>query len=92
VLPKIAAITATETILKRLATYLDAKPILLIEQYYEELQLVFLRSNGALAITETERKVFAVLAIVGLRRIPKNGYRIPAAPRTPRRSWGKCEE
>jgi hypothetical protein len=35
-------------------------------------------------ITETELKVIAALAKIGLRSRPKNGYRIPAAMGTPR--------
>jgi hypothetical protein len=39
--------------------------------------LFFKRS--AFVITETELKLMAAAAIIGLRRIPKNGNRIPAA-------------
>ena len=40
---------------------------------------------SAFMITETELKLIAVAAIIGLRRIPKKGYRIPAATGTPSR-------
>ena len=43
-----------------------------------------LRSRRAFAITETELNVMAALAMAGLKRIPKNGYRIPAATGTHR--------
>ncbi len=35
-------------------------------------------------MTETELKVMAALAIMGLRSRPKKGYRTPAAMGTPR--------
>ena len=41
------------------------------------------RSRSALAMTETELKLIAAPAIIGLRRIPKNGYKAPAAIGTP---------
>ena len=41
------------------------------------------RRRNALAITETELNVMAALAIIGLSRIPKNGYNTPAAMGTP---------
>ena len=34
-------------------------------------------------MTDTELNVMAALAIIGLNRTPKNGYRIPAATGTP---------
>jgi hypothetical protein len=34
-------------------------------------------------MTDTELKLIAAAAIIGLRRIPKNGYKIPAAIGTP---------
>jgi hypothetical protein len=39
--------------------------------------------RSALAITETELKVIAALAIIGLSSRPKKGYRTPAATGTP---------
>ena len=42
------------------------------------------RSRSAFAITETELNVIAALAIIGLNRSPKNGYKTPAAMGTPR--------
>ena len=42
-----------------------------------------LRSLKAFAITETELKVIAALAIIGLNSRPNQGYRIPAATGTP---------
>ena len=42
-----------------------------------------LRKRSAFAITETELKLIAAPAIIGLRRIPKKGYRAPAAIGTP---------
>ena len=41
------------------------------------------RKRSAFAMTETELNVMAALAIIGLNRTPKNGYRIPAATGTP---------
>jgi len=37
------------------------------------------RSLSALVITETELNVIAALAIIGLSKTPKNGYKTPAA-------------
>ena len=42
------------------------------------------RSRSAFPTTETELKDMAAAAMMGLRRIPKNGYRTPAAMGTPR--------
>ena len=42
-----------------------------------------LRSRSALAMTDTELKLIAAAAIMGLNSRPKNGYRIPAAMGTP---------
>lgn len=41
-------------------------------------------SLNALLTTETELKLMAAAAIIGLSRMPKAGYRIPAATGTPR--------
>lgn len=41
------------------------------------------RSRSALAITETELKLMATAAIMGLNNTPRNGYRTPAAIGTP---------
>src|SRR5271156_2050740 len=41
------------------------------------------RSRSAFEITETELNVIAALAIAGLSKMPKNGYKIPAASGTP---------
>ena len=41
------------------------------------------RSRSALPITDTELKVIAALAIIGLSSSPKNGYSTPAAIGTP---------
>ena len=41
------------------------------------------RSLSALAITDTELKVIAALAIIGLKSSPRTGYRTPAAIGTP---------
>lgn len=41
------------------------------------------RSLSALPITETELKLIAAAASIGLSNKPKNGYRIPAAIGTP---------
>ena len=41
------------------------------------------RSLKAFTITETELNVIAALAIIGERRIPKTGNRMPAAIGTP---------
>ena len=40
-------------------------------------------SRKAFKITETELKVIAALAIIGLKSKPKIGYRTPAATGTP---------
>lgn len=42
------------------------------------------RNRSALPITETELKLIAAAAIIGLSNSPKNGYRIPAAIGTSR--------
>ena len=39
----------------------------------------FLLSRNALAITDTELKLMAAAAIIGLSNSPKNGNKIPAA-------------
>lgn len=41
-------------------------------------------NRSALVTTDTELKVIAAAAIMGLSRMPKNGYRSPAAIGTPR--------
>ena len=41
------------------------------------------RNRSAFAITETELKLIATPAIIGLSTMPKNGYRTPAAIGTP---------
>jgi hypothetical protein len=41
------------------------------------------RSRSALAITDTELKLMAAAAIIGLSRMPKKGYSTPAAIGTP---------
>ena len=43
-----------------------------------------LRRRNALAITETELKLMAALAIIGLRSQPNNGKKAPAAIGIPR--------
>ena len=43
-----------------------------------------LRSRSEFAITETELKLIAAAAIIGLSSNPKNGYSTPAATGTPR--------
>ena len=48
-----------------------------------ELQSFVRRSRSALLITETELKVMAALAIIGLSSNPTNGYNTPAAMGTP---------
>ena len=42
------------------------------------------RSRKAFAITETELKLIAAAAIIGLRSTPKSGKSTPAATGTPR--------
>ena len=42
-----------------------------------------LRSRSAFVITDTELNVMATLAIIGLSRRPKKGYKTPAATGTP---------
>jgi hypothetical protein len=41
------------------------------------------RNRNAFAITETELKLMAAAAIIGLNNHPKNGYSTPAAIGTP---------
>ena len=41
------------------------------------------RSRSALAMTDTELKLMAALAIIGLSSIPSTGYNTPAAIGTP---------
>lgn len=48
------------------------------------IQILVLRRRSALPITETELKLMAAAAIIGLRRIPKKGYSAPAASGMPR--------
>ncbi len=43
------------------------------------LQSFTLRKRSALAITETELRLMAAPAMIGLRRKPNQGYKIPAA-------------
>jgi len=43
-----------------------------------------LRSLRAFPTTETEERLIAAAAMIGLRRMPKLGYRMPAATGTPR--------
>ena len=43
----------------------------------------FLLSLKALVITDTELKLMAAAAIMGLSKIPKKGNKIPAATGTP---------
>ena len=45
---------------------------------------LFLRSLRELETTDTELKAMAAEAIIGLSRIPKKGYRMPAAIGIPR--------
>ena len=42
-----------------------------------------MRRRRAFVITDTELKLIAAAAIIGLSNSPKNGYRIPAAIGTP---------
>jgi len=42
------------------------------------------RRRRALVMTDTELKLIAAAAKMGLSRMPKNGYRMPAAMGTPR--------
>ena len=41
------------------------------------------RNRKALLTTDTELRLMAAAAIIGLRSIPKNGYKTPAAIGTP---------
>ncbi len=47
------------------------------------LEFYFSLSLNAFAITETELKLIAAAAIMGLSKIPKKGNNIPAATGTP---------
>jgi len=47
-----------------------------------QLKFTF-RNRSELLITETELKLMAAAAKIGLRSNPKNGYRMPAAIGTP---------
>lgn len=42
------------------------------------------RKRNAFTITETELKLIAKAAIIGESKIPKNGYKTPAAIGTPK--------
>ena len=44
---------------------------------------IVVRSRSALAITETELKLMAAAAIMGLSSSPNHGYSTPAASGTP---------
>jgi hypothetical protein len=46
-------------------------------------QIFAFRSLRAFPITETELRLIAALANIGLRRMPNQGYRNPAATGTP---------
>src|SRR5205814_606657 len=46
-------------------------------------QVLVLRSRKAFPMTETELKLIAAAAMIGLRKMPANGYRMPAAIGTP---------
>ena len=46
-------------------------------------QMRAFRKRSEFAITETELKLIAAAAIIGLSNRPKNGYRTPAAIGTP---------
>ena len=48
------------------------------------IQISARRNRNAFVITETELKLIASAAIIGLRRRPKTGYSTPAAIGTPR--------
>ena len=41
------------------------------------------RRRSELVITDTELRLIAALAMIGLKRMPKNGYSTPAATGTP---------
>ncbi len=47
-------------------------------------QSISRRSRSALPMTETELRLIAALAIIGLRSRPNHGYNTPAASGTPR--------
>jgi hypothetical protein len=47
------------------------------------LYMRVIRSRSALPITETELKLIAAAAMMGLKRIPKAGYSTPAATGIP---------
>lgn len=47
------------------------------------IMIYFLLNLNAFDITETELKLMAAAAIIGLNSIPKNGNSIPAATGTP---------
>lgn len=41
------------------------------------------RKRNAFPITDTELRLIAALAIIGLSKMPNHGYRMPAATGTP---------
>ena len=51
-------------------------------EFLKNYNFVF-RNRRALVITDTELKVMAAAAIIGLNRMPNIGYRTPAAIGTP---------
>ena len=51
---------------------------------YETAHRLIRRNRSAFAITETELKLIAAAAIIGLSNQPKTGYKMPAASGTPR--------
>lgn len=51
----------------------------------------FLFKRSALVITETELKLIAAAAIIGLSNIPKNGYNTPAAIGIPTELYTKAK-
>jgi hypothetical protein len=43
------------------------------------IAIILVRNCRLFTITDTEHKLIARAASIGLRRIPKNGYKAPAA-------------
>lgn len=58
--------------------------LILGELNFQNYRSFIPRKRRALATTDTELKDMAAPAIIGLSKMPKKGYKIPAATGTPR--------
>src|SRR5262249_22246864 len=68
---------------QKVEVYLMQKDIFNSLHYSTKRHMRTRRKRRALPITDTELKLIAAAASMGLSRIPKNGYNTPAAIGTP---------